>query len=268
MTRYVFAAGMLTLLLTIAAGAKAEGSYGSDVYTKDTWPSELVKRPLTLSRGLAQVDLPLVFNLSTDAVGSPVFIPAQLSYGVTDAATVAITHGLGLCLSGTSNGCAKVYNDIGFAGTFAIAPRGAFQTAFVAGLDFLSISDPFAAAAVIGLDTRFDNLPVALRVDPRLVIGLNQRDAGNRELLVLPVSLEFQATPNVALTVGSGLTGQLDPVRGSFTDTIAVPLSFTALYGTQRFDLGASFGFLNLRGFGSVGATDARVGQVFVSFRV
>jgi hypothetical protein len=221
-----------------------------------------------LSRGLAQVDLPLTLNLSTNEVGSPVFIPAQLSYGITDAATVAITHGLGLCLSGTSNGCAKVYNDIGFAGTFAIAPRGAVQTAFVAGLDFFSISDPFGAAAVIGLDTRFDSLPVALRFDPRLIIGLNLRDQGNREQLLLPVSLELQATPNIALAVGSGLAGQLDPVRGSFADTITVPLTFTAIYGTQRFDLGASFGFLNLRGFGSVGATDARIGQVFVSFRV
>jgi hypothetical protein len=166
-----------------------------------------------------------------------------------------------------SSSCRKVYNDIGFEGRFAIAPRGTLQTAFVAGLAFISISEPFAAATVIGLDVRFDSLPVALRFSPRLAIGLNQRDAGNREELLLPVSLELQATPNVALAVGSGLIGQLDPVIGSFADTILVPLTFTALYGTPRYDLGASFGFSNLRGFGNVGATDARFGQLFVSFR-
>ena len=268
MTHFRSLLAVLGLSLSIcgAAAAEATGS-GEGSYTKASWPEELVKRPLTLAEGLGQLDVPVVVNLSTDEVGQPVFIPLNLAYGVTSTATVAITHAIGLCLTGTSNGCDKVYNDVGLQGLFAVVPSGPVQMALAAGLQFVSLSDPFAVAAVVGFDSRYGTGVVALRIDARLSIGLNQRDAGNRETLTLPVSLQVQATRNLALSLGSGLFAPLDPVVGSFSELYAIPLLFGVTYTSGRLDVGASFAFANLHATGGASATDARLGQAFVSLR-
>ncbi len=280
MTRTLSAVGLLTLALSLAGAAQAQSSRAYDsTYTRDNWPDELVKRPLTLAEGLTQIDLPVAFNLSKDSAGKPVFIPLHLAYGVTDGFTLALTHQIGLCLSGTSNGCPKVYNDVGLQGLFSLVPSGPFQAALAAGIVLPSITDPFTAAAVVGFDTRAGNGPIALRIDPRLQIGLNQRDgtlttptsagsAPNREVLSIPVTLQLQATPNVALSVGSGILGPLNPVIGSFSDYYAVPLTFGAAYTTSQLDVGAAFTFANLRSQGLLSGTDLRIGEVFASFRL
>jgi hypothetical protein len=92
--------------------------------------------------------------------------------------------------------------------------------------------------------------------------------AGNRESLFLPVALQLQATPNLALTLGSGIAVQLDPLVGSAGDTLSVPLGVSVAFTTSRVDVGASFGFANLRGSGPVSGTDVRTGQVFASLRI
>jgi len=260
---------LAVVLLSISASAHAQRmrTYQHDTYTKDNWPDELVKRPLTLAQGMGQLDIPVVINLSTDEVGKPVFIPLSLLYGVTDSVTVGITHQTGLCLTGTSNGCPKVYNDIGVEGLFSVVPSGELQLAVAAGLAAISLSDPFAVAAEVGFASRYGSGIFALRFDPRLSIGLNERDAGNREVLVLPVTLQVQATPNVALSVGSGLIAPLNPVVGSFSDFYEIPLSLTAGYTTKMVDVGASFTFINLHAPSGASATDARLGEVFASLR-
>ena len=60
----------------------------------------------------------------------------------------------GLCLTGTSNGCPKAYNDVGVEGLFALVPSGAFQVALAAAFLVPSISEPFAMAAGVGFATR------------------------------------------------------------------------------------------------------------------
>jgi hypothetical protein len=268
MIHFRWLAGVLGLSLSICGAAGAQGAgAGGESYTTENWPDELVRRPLTLAEGLGQLDVPVVVNLSTDEVGKPVFIPLHLAYGVTSTATLAITHAIGLCVTGTSNGCDKVYNDVGFEGLFSVVPGGPAQMALAAGLQFVSLSDPFAVAAVVGFDSRYGSSVLALRIDPRLSIGLNERDAGNRETLVLPVTLQVQATRNLLLSVGSGLFAPLDPVVGSFSDLYAIPLLFGVTYTSGRVDVGASFAFANLHATGGASATDARLGRVFVSLR-
>jgi len=285
-------AWLVAMLSVSIAGAARAQRYGAAAepyaITKDEWPDEVLRRPLTLAQGLAQLTLPVTLNLSNGSEGQPVYVPAILAFGVTDAFTVAINHDTGICLSGTSNGCPKVYNDIGLQGFLSMSPRGAFQSALVVGVQAASLRDPFAAAAVVGFDSRYSTGTVALRFDPRLAIGFAERDAlvssrpvpvaldfhgapivaGNRESLFLPVALQLQATRNIALTVGSGIAVQLDPLVGSASDTLSVPLGISAAFTTSRVDLGASFGFANLRGSGAASGTDVRTGQVFVSLRI
>jgi hypothetical protein len=288
----LMSAASLALALSIAGAALAQNdgmSTESYAYSKDTWPAEVLKRPLTLAQGLAQLSLPVNFNLSTDAVGKPVYVPALLAYGVTDSFTLALTHNNGLCLTGTSNGCPKVYNDVGLQGVYSISPRGDLQAALIAGVQLPSLSDPFVSAVVVGFDSRYTTGSVALRFDPRLAIGLSGRDSsfietfpqpvdldfhgapvigGNRETLFLPVALQVQPAANVALTLGSGVAAQLDPATGTVGDSVSVPIGLSAAYTASRFDFGASFGFPNLRASGTTSATDLRVGQVFASVRL
>jgi hypothetical protein len=282
MSRLLSGTGLLALLLSIGGGAQAQSARSApatEEYTRDSWPDELVKRPLTLAEDLAQIDLPVAVNLTKNVVGKPVFIPLQIAYGVTDGFTLAITHQTGLCVSGTSNGCAKVYNDVGLEGLFSLVPSGTFQAALSAGVVLPSITEPFLAAARVGFDSRFGRGPVALRIDPRVQIALNQRTppnlllgtvvvAANRDTLEVPVTLQLQAMPNLALWVGSGVFGQLNPIVGSFSDSYAIPLSFGVAFTSGDVDVGAQFAFANLRGYYGGSGTDVRFGEAFVSFRL
>jgi hypothetical protein len=264
--RTVSAIGALAIAL-LAAGQAQARSYGRDEYGSGNWPSELVERPLTLAEDLGELDVPVVFNLTDGYVWKPVFMPVRLAYGVNSDFTLAVTHQIGFCLGGTPNGCAKLYNDVGLEGLFAVVPFGPLQAALAAGVELPSIADPFAASAVVGFDSRLVVGPVALRLDPRLRIGVNQRDLGNKEFLSVPVTAQLQVTAAVALFATAAVNGPLNPDLGSFSDYYMVPLNVGLTYGTGDFDFGASFRFLDLRGKILPSATGARVGQVFGSVR-
>jgi len=259
---------MGALAITLAAARPAQAhSYARDTYGSGSWPSALVERPLTLAEDLGQLDVPVTFNLTDGSVWKPVTMPLRLAYGFTSDVTVAVTHQTGFCLSGISNGCAKLYNDVGLETLISLFPFGAFQAALAGGVDLLSISDPIVATAVVGFDSRLGIGPVALRLDPRLRIGINERDTGNKEFLSVPVTLQLQATPNLALFAGLAVTGALDPAVGSFSANYSVPMNVGVGYGTSDFDFGASFILVDLRGNVLPSATGARAGQVFGSFR-
>src|SRR3982750_2058310 len=100
------------LAMALAGGRPAQaGSFARDDY--GGWPSELVERPLTLAEDLGQLDVPVIFNLTSGSLWKPVTMPLRLVYGATSDVTLAVTHQTGLCLSGTASGCAKLYNDVG-----------------------------------------------------------------------------------------------------------------------------------------------------------
>lgn len=242
-------------------------SYGRDEYGSGNWPSQIIERPLTLAEDLGQLDVPVVFNLADSSMWKPLFIPARLAYGVNSDVTLAVTHQVGFCLSGTTNGCPKLYNDVGMEGLIAIMPSGRLQAALAVGTELLSISDPFVASAVVGFDSRLVVGPFALRLDPRLRIGVTQRDLGNKEFLTIPATLQFQATPSVALFAALAVSGPLNPATGSFSNYYTVPLNLGLGYGTGDYDFGVSFTFLDLRGNVLPNATGARAGQAFASLR-
>ena len=135
------AIAVLAIALSAAVRAQAR-SYGRDEYGSGNWPSEIIERPLTLAQDLAQLDVPVVFNLIDSTMWKPVFIPARLAYGVNSDVTLAVTHQVGFCLSGPTNGCPKLYNDVGLEGLIAImpsedepgAPRECFSCCFAAAI--------------------------------------------------------------------------------------------------------------------------------------
>lgn len=216
----------------------------------------------------------LNINLSKSAVGKPISLAPAVYYGVSDKLTVGITHtrgttlwspsalavGSGICVSGTSSGCAKAYNNIGVDVLFGLA-AGKMSAAVHGGLDFLTLSDTTLAirAGILG---KYDLAPkVALTFDPAISIGANKRDAGNKEALNVPVYLWLVASPQLSAYVTSGIFGPFS----HFGDFYAIPVGVGASYTVSpKLTAGVDFGFANLAGKGS--SADFRALSVRVAY--
>jgi hypothetical protein len=64
-----------------------------------------------------------VVNASEDKFGKPTSLAPDLFYAVSDTVQIGLLHtgpmgwqsrpGVGLCLTGTANGCSKIYDNVG-----------------------------------------------------------------------------------------------------------------------------------------------------------
>src|SRR5262249_28881865 len=144
--------------------------------------------PLTLKEGGIGVHADLVINLSKDLVGKPIEISPNLYYGVTPELTLGVATnpfantlplGGGLCLSGTSNGCYKAFNNLSLDALYEVAPMMAVH----GGLDILAFSPDMLLSLRGGVKMKFGSGPIGVLLDPALNIGLTKRDFGNKEFL-------------------------------------------------------------------------------------
>lgn len=107
----------VTALLFASSPARAALDEGAGtVYEKESYPTqELVRQPLTLSRGLVEIGIPVRIEASnTDSPRVPSWsIPASLDYGVSDSIQIGVFHSTGLCPGGSGNDCPEVYDDVG-----------------------------------------------------------------------------------------------------------------------------------------------------------
>ena len=104
-------------LVLAAALTRAELDEGAGtVYAKDSYPTqELVRQPLTLSRGLVEVAAPVRFELSKDddPRAANWSLPASLDFGVSDGLQVGVFHSTGVCPGSGGNDCSDAYDDVG-----------------------------------------------------------------------------------------------------------------------------------------------------------
>jgi hypothetical protein len=252
-----------------AVAAAPAAAAASNPLAKENWPTKVVDRPIALSAGMLEIDLPIVSNLGKSSVGKPVNVPLVLFYGVTDEFQLSLHHGLGLCLTGKSNGCGKAYNDLGLRGTYSLMGRGSsFELAAWAQLNFVAFSPDMVMQAVIGpyVNWVLGGGKAVILTNPGVAIGLNKRDAGNKEALAFPLYAFFQANDNIAPYL---FTGIFSPFSG-FGDKYAVPAGLGIFYGlNQKVDLALEFDFTNLGGKMAPGQkrTDGRQIFVQVNFR-
>ncbi len=239
-----------------------------DDYTKDTWPLEATKRPLTLDAGMLEIrGNTFQLNLSKNQVGEPFSLAPSLYYGVDKKLTLGITHATGFCLAGEDNGCPKLYNDFTFDALYGLMLRGSFQLAGHGGLAFPSLSDNFRMGLNVGLLGRINAGNLAIVFDPRLYIGFTDRDldspeasafggaAYGKEMLYIPVWVQFQVNTQTMIYAVSGINDRLD----GFGDAYQIPIGAGALFAiNNRLDFGAEFVFPNLAGKGDNKA-DARM---------
>lgn len=254
-------------------GSMAPADGGAMMYTKENWPKAQGDRPLTLAKGMIEVHADVFVNLSADAVAKPISISPDIYYGVSEKLSVGLTHNLGLCLTGTDNGCAKVYNDVGLQAKFSVKRDAKMELAAAGGLILPSL-DPMTARLELGVDFKYQAGKITIWALPRIGIGLNKRDGatdpitmttigGNKESLGLPVIVGFQATPELNVHVRTGIGGLGTGIEAGapldgFGDAFVIPLGIGALYAvSNKLDVGAEFFFPAVAG-SDLASTDAR----------
>jgi hypothetical protein len=192
--------GAAALVLTTADVAGAE---------------ELTRRRYTLPDGRFEITgepaRPTVvrIGMSRGTEGRPVYVAPHFYWGVTDRLTLGITHERGLCVSGRDDGCARVYDDVGFGLLLGLVQRRNIE------LDLhlrvpISSFDPFLLGARVGALARFNlSQLVALVVDPAAHFGLVGRDQppATPDGVVIPVWVYFQPVRFIAPFVGAQTSG-------------------------------------------------------------
>lgn len=234
-----------TAMVVVCFGSGTAMAQEEEEWTKDNWPMAVNTRPLTLAKSMLEIrGDTLRLNLSKDAVGKPISLAPDIYFGVNDKLSVGVTHGTGICLTGADNGCAKAYNDVGIDALYALMGKGNLQVAGHGGLQMASLSDPFLMGINLGLLVRIRSGKIALVADPRINIGVTERDAGNKESLIIPAWLRFQASTQANLFVRSGAQGPLD----GFGDAVGIPLGVGADYTlNNRLDFGFEFAFSDIK---------------------
>ena len=244
---------------------------------------DYVSRSLTLGTGTLQVTVPIVLNLSKDAVLKPVWVPLDLRYGVNDQLEVFVSHtgpgtaiatggsplgggGGGVCIGGTDRGCPKFYNNINVGAQYSLMKSGGIELTGIGALEFRQLSDPMELAIDVGVGFKYISAPIAIRATPVIGIGVNNRDVGNKEYISVPVQVAFQASAPLAVFLDTGIFGP----TSSFGDFYTVPVGVGVSYAVQAgLDVGAEI-LLPMVAKGSAipgGAADYRQLGLFVAYR-
>lgn len=240
-----------TVLVALAISAWLPAAHAEEFYIAADWPIRLVDRPLVLGASMFELrGDTLRLNLSDGAVGDPISLAPDLYYGLDQRITLGYFHDTGICISG--DGCSGAYDDFGVEALYSLIYDGTVVMAARAGVTFDPL-DPFTGGVHVGLPVRVGAGDLAVLLDPRLYVGVFNRDL-REELLDVPVQLQYQLTDQNALLLSSGLRG---PLSG-FGDAVEVPVGVGALFTiARRVDVGGELVFPNLAGRG--GGVDQRL---------
>lgn len=256
--RLTFAASLLAIPFAGSAARAAmvvEGG-GSDVPPVTGAPmGELaVRRGVQGPAGLFTARVSLLANASKNSFGKPTSLAPDLYYSFTDTVQLGLLHtlpmgwqtlpGAGLCLSGSSNGCPHVYDNVGLDFMYGLL-YGDVHLSLHSSLFVIPIHDPAGVMWTVGLSGKFhfSNI-VALFFDPQVGIILDHRNY-YKDQLFIPLELQIQATAALSLKVLTGVTGQLSALG----DTYRIPLGLGVVANlTRHLDLGLRFSFDNLLG--------------------
>jgi hypothetical protein len=265
-------------LLALGATAHAEvtgGSRNVPPVSGQAMGRVAVSRGVQAPGGLFTARVLLLVDASKDSFGEPTSLAPDLFYAVSDTVQIGLLHtgpmgwqsrpGFGLCLTGTTGGCPKVYNNVGFDLMLGLL-YGDFHLSLHSSLFLLMNPEPNGVMWTIGLTGKFHFTDVvALYFDPQVGVMLAHRDL-YKEQLFIPVELQFQVGAAVSLKVLSGVLGQIS----NLGDTYRVPLGL-GLVGnvSSHVDLGLRFSFDNLLGNvpDGVARTDVRSLALLLTFR-
>jgi hypothetical protein len=245
----------LGLALAVAAGAPGVSTAGdgTDGTEAGTGTLSATRRPLLLAPGLCEASLVTEASFEIRRRFEPVSLAPDLHCGVLPRLTVGVTHsarslslidsGGGLCLRGQDAGCPHRYDVVALD---ALTPFTDGDAAVAGRARLVAASfSPFKPSLRLGALIRLRRGRAALVLDPHLVIGLANRDRGNRDQLNLPVRGQVQVTTRVVATLLTGVRGEL----ATLGDAFAVPIGAGVEVSPRpAWDIGLEAGFPRLLG--------------------
>ena len=169
---------------------------------------------LTLPGGKVFLDAFVEVSLSKDLAFKPVSLAPDVWYGVSDDLTLGLVHsgrgatglwgksGDGLCFTGESKGCPKVYNNLGVDARYHLWRKGGMAFAADGGLYAMSL-DPFKLSLKLGGIAHFGFGAFSVEAGPNIFIGITKRSEGNKEELTIPVTFMY------ALPMRLGIAAQV-----------------------------------------------------------
>ncbi len=221
---------LVATLLTVAARAHAE--------------------PAVLGRGELYARLVTEVDLSPRTHLRPMSLAPDLWFGVTDALTVGVIHsetsvdriaaGSSFCVRELATSCSGIYRGGGLDVRVRWTPRVTWHARAL-----LRDLDPVKPAITAGALIRWDRGQAFVASDPYLRIGLGNREAGNREALVVPVWIGRRLGDRAELSLHTGIDGDLAVWR----DGCHVPIGVRFVVTPARaIELGVEGGFTSLLG--------------------
>src|SRR5689334_1278740 len=195
---------------------------------------------VTLPKGRALLDAFLGINLVSGAEAKPISLSPDVWYGVNDDITAGLVHSAvgstgfiggvvtSLCLTGTDNGCPKLYDNVGVDVRYRLK-TGNLAYAAEGGLYVLSFDPDFRLAVKLGLVGRWQQGKIAVEFAPNLFVGATGRTIGegatevtvNGETLNLPFTGLYEITPKISAALQLGAVVPFEQTA----DTYRIPLS-------------------------------------------
>ena len=180
------------------------------------------KPGLTLPEGRVNLALNIEIEATADVFGKPSSVSPDISYGVTNDLTLTLAHstfmltgfrgaaGKGLCATGTADGCAHAYNNVGLEGLYTLT-GGAVQIALDAGVHLTDIAADFYVAK-LGAKLRHVHGALSITALPSVLVAVTRRDGmpTNKDWLYVPVVANYKLTPMLGIAFGTGIKGALD----------------------------------------------------------
>lgn len=236
-------------LALAAVPAHAEQRGAGTVYDRISYPyGERVNQPLTLPATLIRAEAPIAVNLSKDRVGEPVNVPVALDYGVLNGFQVGLFHDTGLCLTGTSNGCSEVYDDVGGRVRIGLSRTPESQLAAEVSLLAYQFDDPrYLGTLALAYKRSVGNIGVLL--DAGLRSALNARsDLPFTESAFAEAEGAIQLGESLSVFGRLGVNRPLDTESG-YSARTSVPVTLGAeIELVRKLVVGAQLGFPNLLG--------------------
>jgi len=200
---------------------------------------DYVSRGLTVAEGSLQVTVPIVLNLSKNAVLKPVWVPLDLRFGVSSQLEVFLAHSLngtplafgqgGVCLGGTDRGCAKFYNNLTVGAQYSLSKSDGIELSGIGALDVRSL-DPMWLAVDLGVGFKYVAAPIAIKAAPQIGIAATKRSEQNyKEFLSVPVQVAFQANPQLAIFLDTGIFSPISKFGDSYVVPLGVGAAFAAM---------------------------------------
>ena len=218
-----------------------------------------------LGEGKFAINAAFKVGLNDGATADPISIEPDVWYGINQKLTAGLVTsgqaltgfwggaGAGICAVGDV-GCPNTFVNIGGEALYALKSDPSLTFALDVGFHDRSVDGTLLAAKLGGKGIwRSGSLSVGF--SPNVFIGITKRDAGNKELLNVPVDLSFTMSPKLSLGVQTGVTTPFENIGDSYR----VPVALGAFYMiSEKLSAAAAFSLDKVAGGGEGNGIKAR----------